>query len=530
MAPMVGTLTTALIYTRVSREEQAKDGISLDAQLAESRRYAARQGWVLGTEYQDVMTGTRDDRPQYQALLAEVRRLRGEGQAVAVVVAALDRLGRKLLERVRARDELKAMGVATHSVREGGEVSDLVSNILASVAQEESRRLGERVRAVRTHMISNGWHPVGRAPWGYLWRDATEEERAQGAPKKVLDLDEAAAPYVRETFARVADSGEAVRQVTRWLMHLPPSARAGRALGIFALRHVVRATVYVGRPEMPGVEVFHRPQGRWPALVDPDTWQRAQERLDLHRRIPRQASGAYLLTGFIRCSDPRCGARMQGYSSGPNGRTKRRYRCQSERQGASAAVVACPATVMVSAVDDAVVDRVSSVMAVLTAIDPEMMPMVRKEWRALEHPPQAADAQRRVRQAEADAEQARARIRRATDLYVDEKIGKNGYDDKCERERAVIVQADAERLRWLDAKPARPLPLLDVALRRAGGWDKALRAFDVPAQRTVLAELVSAVRAYRVGIGKYRVEVDWTPEGEVLRDAADTLRGAPTRV
>src|SRR5688572_19646503 len=90
-------VTNALIYTRVSSEEQARDGMSLNAQLAECRRYSARPGWVLGSEHQDVLSGSRDDRPEYQALLAETRRLRSEGRTVAIVVAALDRFGRKLL-------------------------------------------------------------------------------------------------------------------------------------------------------------------------------------------------------------------------------------------------------------------------------------------------------------------------------------------------------------------------------------------------------------------------------------------------
>src|SRR5438445_442003 len=82
----------------------------------------------------------REDRPQYQSLLSAVRRLHTTGNHVVVVVAALDRFGRRLLERVRCREELKGLGVATYSVRDGGEVSDLVANILGSVAQEEVRR------------------------------------------------------------------------------------------------------------------------------------------------------------------------------------------------------------------------------------------------------------------------------------------------------------------------------------------------------------------------------------------------------
>src|ERR687893_1059539 len=175
----VQNLKTALIYTRVSSEEQAREGVSLDAQLTECRRYAAQHGWMFGTEFQDVLSGKRDDRPAYQALLAEVRRLRAEGQPVIVLVFRLDRLGRRILERVRCREELKSLGVPVHSVREGGEVSDLVANILASVAEEESRALGERVAAAKQHLTRNGGYVPGRIPWGYQMRPATPGERAK---------------------------------------------------------------------------------------------------------------------------------------------------------------------------------------------------------------------------------------------------------------------------------------------------------------------------------------------------------------
>ena len=66
------------------------------------------------------MRGTRDDRPDYQRLLADVRALRAQGQAV-VVAAALDCFGRRLLERIRSREELKALGMSVYSVREGGD-------------------------------------------------------------------------------------------------------------------------------------------------------------------------------------------------------------------------------------------------------------------------------------------------------------------------------------------------------------------------------------------------------------------------
>ena len=88
----------------------------------------------------------------------EARRFSADGKDVAVVVARLDRFGRRLVERIRSREEFKVLGVGTHSVREGGEVSDLMANMLAVMAQEEVERLGDRIRDTRQHNVVNGWH------------------------------------------------------------------------------------------------------------------------------------------------------------------------------------------------------------------------------------------------------------------------------------------------------------------------------------------------------------------------------------
>src|SRR5262245_53953793 len=114
-------ITQALIYTRVSTEDQANEGVSLGAQLAACRQYAKAYAWMIGAEFQDVLSGKRTDRPAYQALLNEVRRLRAEGRNVVIVVSRLDRFGRRLLEQVQRREELRGLGVAIHAALGGGE-------------------------------------------------------------------------------------------------------------------------------------------------------------------------------------------------------------------------------------------------------------------------------------------------------------------------------------------------------------------------------------------------------------------------
>jgi DNA invertase Pin-like site-specific DNA recombinase len=104
--------------------------------------------------------------------------------------------------------------VPLHSVRDGGEVPDLVANILAAVAEDEQHRRRERMHATVRHLLRSGWYLPGACPWGYRLRPATPAERRQGAPREVLDVDPVQAATVREVFTR-ALHGESTRSIAR---------------------------------------------------------------------------------------------------------------------------------------------------------------------------------------------------------------------------------------------------------------------------------------------------------------------------
>ena len=117
-------MTIALTYRRVSTSEQEKEGLSLDMQAKENLQYLGQHGFYLGEQFVDVLSGMREDRPGYQALLREIRRLRAAGEDVVVVVFRLDRFGRDTEERARSWRELVKLGVKLHSVTEGGEIDE----------------------------------------------------------------------------------------------------------------------------------------------------------------------------------------------------------------------------------------------------------------------------------------------------------------------------------------------------------------------------------------------------------------------
>jgi DNA invertase Pin-like site-specific DNA recombinase len=513
----VQNLPTALIYTRVSSEEQAREGVSLDAQLTECRRYAAQHGWMLGPEFQDVLSGKRDDRPAYQALLAEVRRLRDEGQYAVVVVFRLDRLGRRILERVRCREELKRLGVPVHSVREGGEVSDLVANILASVAEEESRALGERVAAAKLHLTGNGWYITGQVPWGYRMRPATAEERAEGSPMTVLEPNPIEVPWVQEAFRR-AGEGQTLRAVHRWVATLPNEARGGRVFAFQTFRNVLVSPVYVGRLIHGSDDVLARPLARWEALVDDGTWQRIRDYVEGHRRLPRQASQQYLLTGLLRC--PVCGCRMGGKARKDRSRS---YRCCGVNLGANAPVPGCAITSLADQVEQAVLEEVLPVIEGAVSAVPALRQALERAWVALREPATLQDQlQERQRQRLLrEAAQARSRLTNAAVLFADGDIDKPGYELLRDKARVDLDAATQELDRLRVVEPGVTLPPLETVLAAAEGWGAAMREGDIAAQREVLAALIDRVVPVRIGRGKYDVNVIWTPLGGALRAALE---------
>jgi DNA invertase Pin-like site-specific DNA recombinase len=505
----------ALLYTRVSTDEQAREGLSLEAQLAEDRRYVAHQGWVIGGEFQDVEKGMRDDRQGYQALLAAARSLSAGGARVVVVVAALDRFGRHLLERVRCREELKLLGIAVHSVREGGEVSDLVANVLGAVAEEEVRRLGERVKATRAHVIACGWWPVTRAPWGYLLRPPTEEERATGAPKGVLAFDDITAPYVLEAYQRVAD-GASVRSVFYWVTELPLEIRRGRTMPFAQVRAMLSRPVYAARHDHGDADVLARPVGRWPQLIPDSLYRRVQQQLARHAVLPRQARGTYRLTGLIVC--PRCGGRVNGDRYG---RKYAYYRCAGHANAPQLRHdLRCTWAAPCAPIDTDVLQQVGESLHVVSTADPAL----RQAWEDLTQPSDLGRARtQRIADLERTAAKARTRLKDAALKLVDGDLDKEAYD--LVRDAATKDLAAAqEELRRLEATPERDVPSLDVVLAQLPSWQAALTDVSIPIQRGVLRPLIERVVPVRIARGKYTTEITWTRLGELLADTGRCTR------
>lgn len=143
----------AAIYVRISTKEQ-----NLDLQRIELREYCQRRGLKITEEYEDRMTGSKDNRPALQRLLADARSRKFD----VIVVWKIDRFGRSLRHLVNTLADLEALGVAFISLRDSLDFSTpsgkLQFHVLAAVAQFERELIRERVLAGMKMAKKKGVH------------------------------------------------------------------------------------------------------------------------------------------------------------------------------------------------------------------------------------------------------------------------------------------------------------------------------------------------------------------------------------
>lgn len=100
----------AIAYYRFSSHSQNE--ASIDQQREQAHAWADAHGYKIIREYEDAaMSGTRSDRPQYQLMLSEVKKLR----PAVVILWKTDRLGRDRYELADAKRTLAPEAVISSS-------------------------------------------------------------------------------------------------------------------------------------------------------------------------------------------------------------------------------------------------------------------------------------------------------------------------------------------------------------------------------------------------------------------------------
>jgi site-specific DNA recombinase len=173
-------------YVRVSTEEQARSGLSIQAQRERLQAWASAFGHVLvGIEHDEGASAKNMKRPGVQRVVQMIDRRQVDG----VVVAKLDRLTRSTRDLADIVERCERRRVALASVSEALDTSTacgrLVVSMIGVVAQWEREQAAERTEEALAVKRRQGRRYCGRSPFGYRFDDDMLVEDA--AEQALLD-------------------------------------------------------------------------------------------------------------------------------------------------------------------------------------------------------------------------------------------------------------------------------------------------------------------------------------------------------
>ncbi len=163
----------AIGYVRVSTDEQAQEGVSLEAQQAMLGAYATLRGLELtDTIVDEAVSGGKD--LSSRAGGKRLYELANRGKVQAVVACKLDRLFRDAADCLNTTKSWDRKNVALHLLDVGGQSIDTSSTMgrffltmMAGVAEMERNMIRDRTLAAMGHKRTKGERISRFAPFGY---------------------------------------------------------------------------------------------------------------------------------------------------------------------------------------------------------------------------------------------------------------------------------------------------------------------------------------------------------------------------
>src|SRR5215210_2823732 len=164
----------AILYARVSTDEQARSGYSLAQQIEALNAYAAREGYEVLEEVQDAgQSGASLTRPG----MDRVRDLVAAGGVFLVLAQDRDRFAREPAYLYLLREEFAEHGTKIRALNDRGDDSpegQLTDGILDQLAKFERAKTAERSRRGKKQKARLGKILSTRAAYGFDWNSARD--------------------------------------------------------------------------------------------------------------------------------------------------------------------------------------------------------------------------------------------------------------------------------------------------------------------------------------------------------------------
>ena len=308
-------MSTAVAYYRYSSHRQGEQ--SIEGQAKHAKDWASKHGCALVKEYADrAISGRSDDRAQFQLMLHELEKIKPD----YLILWKVDRMGRNKEEIAYNKYRCKKAGVKVAYVAE--EIPDtpegvILESVLEGFAEYYSLQMAQNIRRGQRNAAEKCQVIGGRRILGYK----------TGANKQ-YEIDEDGAAIVRDIFKRYL-AGESQTEIVNALNASGHRTLRGQTFTINSIRSLLKNEKYTG------VYIWKdqiRVEGGMPAIIDHETWEKAQKLMRTNKKAPAAKETAdYILTDKLFCGH--CGGPMSGISGKSHtGAIHRYYTCSNRHR------------------------------------------------------------------------------------------------------------------------------------------------------------------------------------------------------
>lgn len=302
------------LYGRVSTEEQALRGFSIEAQVDALKEYAKDNNMKVVDVYLDEgISGAKPPlkRPALKRLLEDVE----SGKIDMILFTKLDRWFRSVKEYFKVQDVLDNNKVEWKAIQEDYDTTtangQMAITIFLAVAQNERDRTAERIKVVLDHKRKNKEACFGgrAVPFGYK-----KEADSSGTMRLIKDPETKQA--VTEFWSILLKSNNLNKAIRHMVNEY------GIHKDWKSWKRMTQSDFYCG---------IHRGvQDYCPAYVTPEDFLRFQER-EVVKGTPTGVP--YYFRGLMRCEE--CGNKLCGDCDRRYGRINKSYRCAFRGRGCS---------------------------------------------------------------------------------------------------------------------------------------------------------------------------------------------------
>lgn len=264
------------VYVRVSTEQQAKNGDSVDEQKSTCLDYVKqRENLVLADTYVDEgISGQKLERGEFQRLMDDVC----DGKIDLIIFTKLDRWFRSLRHYLNTQEVLQKYGVDWIAVSQpfydttSPQGRAFVVQSMA-FAELEAQSAGQRIRAIFDYKCKQGEVLSGATPLGYSIVD------------KHLCPNEDATKVV-DMFHYFSETGN-LSATTQYM-----ASEYGIIRTLPNIKNMLQNKKYIG--------IFRDNENYCPPIIDRKLFDDVQNKLPLNIKCSQKHS--YIFSGLVRCS------------------------------------------------------------------------------------------------------------------------------------------------------------------------------------------------------------------------------------